>query len=67
MLSLNFTFRGKGFIGVNAEWRDGVYNFVSVYSPCNTNDKRGLWSSLISKNSIIGWGIGLLEVTLTPF
>lgn len=35
LLSLNYSFRGDGYVGVNAGWKGVEYNFVNVYSPCN--------------------------------
>lgn len=67
LLCLNYSFRGKGYVCVNAAWKGEVYNFVNVYAPCNTTENRNLWSSLIKIKCIGGGGIGLLKAILTRY
>src|ERR1044072_8179001 len=42
-ISPGFSFRTKGALGVNAEWKGINCYFVNVYAPCNRVDKRILW------------------------
>lgn len=34
-LALNFSFISQGFMRINVMWKGNVYNFVSIYAPCN--------------------------------
>lgn len=42
LLSLNYSFKGDGFVGVNVEWKGKTYNFVNIYAPCNNMKRRNL-------------------------
>ncbi|KAI5445480.1 hypothetical protein KIW84_013638 [Lathyrus oleraceus] len=55
LLCLNSSFRGRGYVGVNAMWKC-EYNLVNIYSPYNAADKKRLWSSLICKKRNRGGG-----------
>lgn len=58
LLKLSFSFRGEGFVGVNAEWMGQDLFFVNVYSPCQLSLKRRLWRDLIVMKNKFSRGIG---------
>lgn len=48
-MTINYSLRGQGYVGINI-LRDGVYiNLVNFYAPCNVNSSRGLWNILVEK------------------
>ncbi|CAL5189890.1 unnamed protein product [Lathyrus oleraceus] len=47
LLSLNYSFKGGGFVGVNPDWKGGTYNFINIYASCNMVRRRNLWKALI--------------------
>lgn len=49
LLSLNYSFIGKGYVGININWIGGCYNLMNVYAPCCVMEIRILWSSLWRK------------------
>lgn len=55
----NYSFKGMGFIEINAEWKWINFYFIGVYSPCNLN-KINLWADLVSFKKKLslgnGWG-----------
>lgn len=46
LLSLNYSFKGGGFVGVNPDWKGGTYNFINMYASCNMVRRRNLWKAL---------------------
>lgn len=47
LLTLNYSFKGERFVGVNAYWKGLNYFFyMNVYSPRNLEGKRRLWCNL---------------------
>ncbi|XP_058759955.1 uncharacterized protein LOC131633261 [Vicia villosa] len=42
-----FSFKSKGFLGINASWKDINCYFVNVYSSCSLIEKRVLWNDLL--------------------
>ncbi|CAI8615628.1 unnamed protein product [Vicia faba] len=46
-LALNFSFIGLGFVGININWKGGVYNFVNVDAYCNATDRRVMYRGKI--------------------
>lgn len=43
-----YIFKSGGFIGINAEWKEINFYFISVYSSCNLVDKTNLWAHLVN-------------------
>ncbi|XP_058758239.1 uncharacterized protein LOC131631463 [Vicia villosa] len=59
-LSLNYSFIGKGFVGINVMREGVIYNLVNVYAPCSVVERRVLWNSLQNwriKNGLEEWCI----------
>ncbi|XP_058742529.1 uncharacterized protein LOC131615027 [Vicia villosa] len=48
-LSLNYSFLGKGFVGININWKGVGYNLVNVYAACNRAKRLLTWDLLLSK------------------
>ncbi|XP_058726795.1 uncharacterized protein LOC131598187 [Vicia villosa] len=48
-LSLNYSFIGKGFVGINFVWKGVCCNVVNVYAPCNELERRLVWKSLLER------------------
>ncbi|XP_058732979.1 uncharacterized protein LOC131604562 [Vicia villosa] len=48
-LSLNFSFIGKGYVGINFLWKGVVHNLVNVYALCSVAERRVLWRSLLER------------------
>lgn len=44
--TLNFSFRGEGFVGISVDWQLGSYFIVNVYSSYLLLNKRKLWMEL---------------------
>ncbi|XP_058783968.1 uncharacterized protein LOC131658719 [Vicia villosa] len=42
-----FTFGGKGFLGLKIIVNDKVIYFINVYSPCSLSEKREMWLEII--------------------
>ncbi|CAK8568088.1 unnamed protein product [Lathyrus sativus] len=60
----NFSFKGKGYLGVNGLWKGTNCYIVNVYSSCNNVEKRRLWSKLVQlKNNFPKgeWEVGGLQ------
>ncbi|XP_058776661.1 uncharacterized protein LOC131650982 [Vicia villosa] len=53
-LTVNFSFVGKGFVGINILWKDKGYNLVNVYALCSVLERRLVWTSLLHKKQLIG-------------
>ncbi|XP_058767495.1 uncharacterized protein LOC131641210 [Vicia villosa] len=47
-LTVNHSFRGKGFVGINIFWKGNSYNLVNVYAPCSRRERSSVWSDLLS-------------------
>ncbi|XP_058785888.1 uncharacterized protein LOC131660624 [Vicia villosa] len=45
---VNYSFTGRGYVGINVTWKGLVYNMVNVYASCNRLERQLLWDSLIS-------------------
>ncbi|CAI8611286.1 unnamed protein product [Vicia faba] len=61
LLSLNFSFRGEGFVGVNALWNGNSYNFMNIYASCNSGRRRRMWNNLLDFKHMFGndnWCLG---------
>lgn len=43
----SFSFKDKGFLGVNVCWQGTNCNFVNVFSSCFISEKRELWRKLL--------------------
>ncbi|CAK8560492.1 unnamed protein product [Lathyrus sativus] len=54
LLKLSFSFRGIGFVGVNAKWRGQELFFVNIYYSCNLALKKMLWRKLVALKKIFG-------------
>jgi hypothetical protein len=56
--SLVFSFTGDGFVGVSLDW--GIHKkrcfVVNIYSKCDLNSKRNLWSDLLMSKTGFGNG-----------
>ncbi|XP_058750420.1 uncharacterized protein LOC131623430 [Vicia villosa] len=50
-LSLNYSFRGEGYVGVNFFWKGDCYNIVNVYAPCSSVERRQVWRSLVERKN----------------
>jgi hypothetical protein len=48
LFSFKFSFYGDGFLGVCAEWKEGLLYIVNIYSPCSMSGKRKLWNDLLN-------------------
>ncbi|XP_058726636.1 uncharacterized protein LOC131597999 [Vicia villosa] len=53
---VNYSFIGRGFIGINFLWKGDIYNLVNVYAPSNAVERRVLWSSLVDRRNKSGAG-----------
>lgn len=64
---LEYTFVGKGFLGLKVIINDLVYYFINIYSPCSLSDKREMWMKLICwKNKLVAgeWVVGEISTQL---
>lgn len=48
MFSLNYSFRGEGFVGICIYWEDRHYYIVNIYSSCMLVSKRRIWQELLT-------------------
>ncbi|CAI8596514.1 unnamed protein product [Vicia faba] len=48
MFSLNSSFSGEGFVGVNFIWKGYYLYVVNNYSPCFLHKKRLLWEEILA-------------------
>ncbi|XP_050874962.1 uncharacterized protein LOC127078559 [Lathyrus oleraceus] len=46
-ICLLYSFRGKGFMGINALWKGNNCYFINVYLSCFLVDKRVIWSKIL--------------------
>lgn len=65
--SLNFSFIGQGFVGININWKGIGYNLVSNYAPSSLIARRVLCKSLVerkrkSRNEELCLGEDFIEV-----
>lgn len=59
--SLNHSFRGEGFVGVNTYWKGISYNFINIYASCNLVSRRLMWLELLkvkNNSSCVEWCLG---------
>ncbi|XP_058775500.1 uncharacterized protein LOC131649760 [Vicia villosa] len=47
VLQSEFSFSGKGFLGIMARCKGSIFYFINIYSPCSLIDKRSLWAELL--------------------
>lgn len=67
MLTLYYSFRGEGFVRMNAMWKRVSYFFVNIYASCNPVSRRTLWRTLANRklNNIRGdWLLGETSILL---
>lgn len=48
-LTINYSFKGVGYVGININWKGVDYNLVNIYAPCSVVDRRVIWSSLLDR------------------
>lgn len=46
-VSVICSFRGDGFLGIKASWKNDIYYLVNVYSSCEAAKKTKLWETLL--------------------
>ncbi|CAK8575049.1 unnamed protein product [Lathyrus sativus] len=56
LLKLSCSFKGEGFVGLNAEWKGRDLFFVNVFSSCALIIKRKLWRDLVATKNNFGRG-----------
>lgn len=60
VVTLKFSFRGDGYLGINCLWKVLNCFLVNIYSSCILLDKRNLWSNLLKVKSNFPIGEWLL-------
>lgn len=58
---VNHNFIGKGFVGININWKGCCINLVNIYAPCCVSARRELWNCILAKSSAasnVEWCLG---------
>lgn len=60
-LSVNYSFTGPSFVGINVDWKGSSCNLVNIYAACRGLDHRKMWRRMVElKRSRINveWCLG---------